>query len=59
MEQIKRDLYLNWLIERSGKSNLLFKLYYRYLVDSGVDPSRVLTVPLDDDDCQLLTTHYL
>ena len=50
MEQIKRDLYLNRLIERRengmikvvtgirrcGKSYLLFKLYYQYLIESGV-----------------------
>lgn len=64
MEPIKRDLYLSRLIERRengmikvitgirrcGKSYLLFKLYYRYLVESGVDPSRILAVPLDDDE---------
>lgn len=50
MEPIKRDLYLNRLIERRenglikvvtgirrcGKSYLLFNLYYRYLLESGV-----------------------
>lgn len=50
METIKRELYLNRLIERRenglikvitgirrcGKSYLLFKLYYQYLLDSGV-----------------------
>ena len=50
MEAIKRDLYLNRLIDRKdnglikvitgirrcGKSYLLFKLYYQYLLDSGV-----------------------
>ena len=64
MELIKRDLYLNRLIERRenglikvvtgirrcGKSYLLFKLYYQYLLGSGVDASRIITVPLDDDD---------
>ncbi len=49
MEQIRRDLYLNRLIERRengmikvvtgirrcGKSCLLFKLYYQYLIESG------------------------
>ena len=47
MEPIKRDLYLNRLIERRengmikvitgirrcGKSYLLFKLYYQYLIE--------------------------
>ncbi len=64
MEQIKRDLYLNRLIERRengmikvitgirrcGKSYLLFKLYYQYLIESGVESSRIISVPLDDDD---------
>ncbi len=64
MEQIKRDLYLNRLIERRengmikvitgirrcGKSYLLFKLYYQYLIESGVESSRIISIPLDDDD---------
>lgn len=68
MVQIKRDLYLNRLIERRengmikvitgirrcGKSYLLFRLYYQYLIDSGVDPSRIITIPLDDDDYEEL-----
>lgn len=68
MEPIKRDMYLNRLIERRenglikvvtgirrcGKSYLLFKLYYQYLLDSGVDASRIITVPLDDDDYEEL-----
>ena len=68
MEQIKRDLYLNRLIERRengmikvitgirrcGKSYLLFKLYYQYLIESGVDPSRIIAIPLDDDDYEEL-----
>ena len=49
MEQIRRDLYLNRLIERREngmikvvtgtrrceKSYLLFKLYYQYLIECG------------------------
>lgn len=68
MEQIRRDLYLNRLIERRGngmikvvtgirrcgKSYLLFKLYYQYLIDSGVDSSRIIMIPLDDDDYEEL-----
>ena len=63
METIKRDLYLNRLIgrrenglikvitgiRRCGKSYLLFKLYYQYLLDSGIDASRIIRIPLDDD----------
>ncbi len=68
MEQIRRDLYLNRLIERRengmikvitgirrcGKSYLLFKLYYQYLIESGVDSSRIITIPLDDDEFEEL-----
>ena len=64
MEQIRRDLYLKRLIERRengmikvvtgirrcGKSYLLFKLYYQYLIESGVESSRIISIPLDDDD---------
>lgn len=68
MEQIKRNIYLNRLIERkengmikvitglrrSGKSYLLFKLYYQYLIDSGVESQRIITIPLDDDEFEEL-----
>ncbi len=68
LEQIKRDIYLNRLIDRRengmikvvtgirrwGKPYLLFKLYYQYLLDSGVDASRILRIPLDDDDYEEL-----
>lgn len=68
MEQIKRNIYLNRLIERRengmikvitgirrcGKSYLLFRLYYQYLLDSGVDASRIIRIPLDDDDYEEL-----
>mgnify|MGYP000969986723 CR=1 FL=1 len=51
MKPIRRDLYLNRLIERRengmrkvvtgirrcGKSYLLFKFYYQYLIESGVE----------------------
>lgn len=36
-------------IRRYGKSYLLFKLYYQYLLDSGVEESRIIRIPLDDD----------
>ena len=68
MEIIKRDLYLNRLIERRenglikvvtgirrcGKSYLLFKLYYQYLLNSGVEAARIITISLDDDDYEEL-----
>lgn len=68
MEPVKRDLYLNRLIERKenglikvitgirrcGKSYLLFKLFYQYLLDSGVDAARIISVSLDDDDYEEL-----
>ena len=63
METIRRDLYLNRLIERRengmikvvtgirrcGKSYLLFKLYYQYLIEAGVEPAKIITIPLDDE----------
>ncbi len=68
MEQIQRDLYLNRLIERRengmikvitgirrcGKTYLLFRLYAQYLLDSGVEPSKILKIPLDDEDFEEL-----
>lgn len=68
MEPIKRDLYLNRLIERRenglikvvtgirrcGKSYLLFNLYYRYLLASGVDASHIIRIALDDEDYEEL-----
>ncbi|MCD8006980.1 MAG: ATP-binding protein [Oscillospiraceae bacterium] len=68
MEQIKRDLYLQRLIDRRenglikvitgirrcGKSYLLFNLYYNYLISSGVPAERILRIPLDDDDYKSL-----
>ena len=62
--QIKRERYLNKLINkkfnglikvitglrRSGKSYLLFKLYYDYLLSEGVSESNIITIPLDDID---------
>lgn len=68
MEVIKRDIYLTRLIERRenglikvitgirrcGKSFLLFKLYYQYLLDSGVTADRIIAVALDDEDYEEL-----
>lgn len=59
---ISRDAYLNKLIahkhnrlvkiitglRRSGKSFLLFKLFKSHLLDSGVAPSHIIEIELDD-----------
>lgn len=64
MEEIRRDIYLNRLIERKenglikvitgirrcGKSYLLFHIYHRYLLSLGVRPERIITISLDDED---------
>ncbi len=60
--EIKRDHYLNELISRennglikiitglrrAGKSYLLFNIFYRYLLDKGIDKSHIIDVALDD-----------
>ncbi len=64
MIEIKRDLYLNQLIEkqgngmvkivtgirRCGKSYLLFELFRKHLLSDGVSPNRIIALSLDDDD---------
>ena len=59
---IKRDLYLNRLIERigngsvkvvtgirrCGKSTLLFKLFYDYLISEGIADDHIITYKLDN-----------
>ena len=61
---IKRDKYLNKLIRkinngmikvitgirRSGKSFLLFNLFYDYLLESGVPDSHIMRIALDDEE---------
>lgn len=63
MKLINRDLYLNQLISRKenglikiitgirrcGKSYLLFKIFYNYLLESGVKEDNIITLALDDD----------
>ena len=60
--EIKRDYYLNKLIEsennglikvvtgirRVGKSYLLFTIFYKYLMNKGVDKEHIIDVALDD-----------
>lgn len=60
---IKRDEYLKKLIDRQenglikvitgirrcGKSFLLFRLFYDYLIESGISPKQIITIALDDD----------
>lgn len=60
--EIKRDRYLNQLIDgknnglikivtgirRCGKSYLLFKLFYRHLIASGVQEDHIIRIALDD-----------
>lgn len=64
MVEIKRDLYLNKLIEkqgngmvkivtgirRCGKSYLLFELFRKYLLSTGVKKERIIALSLDDDE---------
>ena len=61
--EIQRDYYLQKLVDRMdnglikvvtgirrcGKSYLLFKLFYDYLLQSGVKPEQIITLALDDD----------
>lgn len=68
MKTIKRDLYLNQIIDRKenglikvitgirrcGKSYLLFNLYYNYLLDNGVSEDHIIRIALDDDDSREL-----
>lgn len=49
-------------IRRCGKFYFLFRLYYQYLLDSGVDAARIIRIPLDDDfeelrDSKALSAH--
>ena len=61
---IKRDFYLNQLINskhngmikvitgvrRSGKSYLLFEIFYNYLLNSNVDPKHLIKFAFDSQD---------
>ena len=62
MENINRNKYLNELISlrhngmikvitgmrRCGKSYLLFEIFARYLIDSGVSPDHLIKIDLED-----------
>jgi len=64
MEEIKRNLYLNKLIERKdntmvkvitgirrcGKSYLLFNLYYDYLLTIGIREKQIIKIALDEEE---------
>jgi uncharacterized protein len=63
VRQIQRDFYLNELISRKenglikvitgirrcGKSYLLFKIYYDYLLSLGINKDNIIALSLDDD----------
>lgn len=64
LNEIKRDLYLNKLIDRMnnglikvitgirrcGKSYLLFNIFYNYLLQSGVENEQIIRISLDGDE---------
>lgn len=64
MIEIKRDLYLNQLINkqgngmvkivtgirRCGKSYLLFELFRKHLLSVGVKKEQIIELSLDDDE---------
>lgn len=68
MQKISRDRYLQRLIDRRengmikvitgirrcGKSYLLFRLFCEYLTRSGVDPERIIQIPLDAENFEKL-----
>ena len=65
---IKRNIYLQKLIDRidngaikvitglrrSGKSTLLFKIFYNYLIEKGYDSSSIIQIDLDSDEFEEL-----
>ena len=74
MTEIKRDIYLQRLIKRTGngrakiitgirrcgKSYLLFTLFRNHLLSTGVDEDHIIAIALDDDENEhLLDRHAL
>lgn len=74
MTEIKRDAYLQRIVKRMGnsrakvitgirrcgKSYLLFTLFRKYLLSSGVDEDHIIAFALDDDENEhLLDRHAL
>ena len=69
---IKRDKYLNQLINkennglikivtglrRSGKSYLLFEIFYNHLLEKGIDKSHIISIQLDDLENENLRDPY-
>ena len=67
-KQIQRDFYLHQLIankdrsvckvvtgmRRSGKSYLLFTLFYEWLLDNGVPENRIIKIDLETQKKQTL-----
>lgn len=63
-KKIARDYYLNQLkskkhnglikiitgLRRSGKSYLLFNIFYNYLLSDGIDENHIIKIPLDNLD---------
>lgn len=61
---IKRELYLDKLVDRMhngmikiitgirrcGKSYLLFNIFYKYLLEQGINPKNIIKIALDNDD---------
>lgn len=70
---IKRDSYLKMLknrennglikvitgLRRSGKSFLLFKIFYNYLIEKGIDKSHIISIVLDDLSNEKLRDPYV
>ena len=41
-------------VRRCGKSVLLFDIYYKYLLESGIDENRIIRINLENDVDKLL-----